>query len=91
MSAALARRRAGRSALLADLLAERHDAGADGACQVEGCGEHRLQDLLAHHRGLVALGRAHPGHLGGRPAVPGAEAGGVGVGGEQLAVERRAR
>ena len=73
---------------LADLLAERHDAGPDGACQVEGCGEHRLQDLLAHHRGLVALGRAHPGHPGGRPAIPGPEAGGVGAGGEQLAVER---
>jgi hypothetical protein len=72
---------------LADLAVQPGRVGTEGGDEVEGGGQHRLQDLVGQRRRLVH--RLAAGHLrdgrGGRSS-PGAKAGGDAVGGEQLPV-----
>jgi hypothetical protein len=72
---------------LPDLLVHGDGVRADGGGEVEGCGQHGLQDVISKGRGLVhGPAAGHLGDRGGGGPAPGPQARGRPVRGEQLAV-----
>jgi len=56
--------------VVSDLAAKFHHVGPEGFGEVEGRGEHRLQDPLFQYGCFVLRGWPHARDLGGRPATP---------------------